>query len=279
MNTIQWLNKLNEFSLEGLEKNSSSNFEKEVFKICGKKQITPDNHNLHTVSFDDKEVTFVTDKDFDDDKLEEVVDIIQYTGNAYSRHIRDHKLKPIVLISDVKDSSLPEQHRNSLHGRVNYTEPLNFIHFISTQCLAGANWLTRHEAVHIADHLLGITNAPSSTAPVVIPNDETGVKAVWDMIRDEKRAYCEQNPQEQLVVDVLSQKYNIPADIMLNLAHGVYRDFYWACLYVLKSLPGSKKQFKQDVREFVKEHVLPKGYPEYYVDILKIFKSKNSWMV
>lgn len=279
MKAIQLLNRLKTFSLKSLDHWTPSNFDKEIFKICGKNQITPDNHNLHTVSFDDKEVTFVTDKDFDEDKLEEVIDIIQYTGNAYSRHIRDHKLKPIVLISDVKDSSLPEQHRNSLHGRVNYAEPLNFIHFISTQCLAGAKWMTRHEAVHIADHLLGITNAPSSTAPVVIPNDETGVKAVWDMIIDEKRLYCEQNPQEQLVVDVLSQKYNIPADIMLNLAHGVYVDFYKAALTVSQSIEGSKKQFKQEVREFVKEHVLPKGYPEYYVDILKIFKSKNSWMV
>lgn len=280
MNTLDVLNTLKTNSLITLTDESRSDFDKAVFQICSENKITPDNHNIQSIFFDDKEVVFVYDKGFGDDKLQEIFDIIQYTSKAYNKHIiPSEKYKHIVLISDVKDSLLPEEYRNSGHARVHIMGGVNFIHFISTQCLVSSKWLTRHEAVHIADHLLGITNAPSSIEPDVTHNDETGVKAVWDMIKLDKIRYCEQNPQEQLVVDVLSQKYNIPADIMLNLAHGVYSDFYRGMLEVVKNLEGSKKQFKQEVKEFVKEHVLPKGYPDYYVDILKIFKSKNTWMI
>lgn len=268
-----------------------------VYQYIANKPLDENTYTLHQVPFGNQNVHFCVDKEIDDRTWGDFVDIVNYISQAYgktdARVPTKSQFWKILMsnyrtehldINDIHDKIQP-------HGENAYFKHQDFVHMITSNSSIINKWLFRHEAVHLADILLGVTNNyDSSILPTELDinslpaiNNVTDIfKISWqDKIRA-KQEYCNNNKSEQFVVDVLSKMYNIPSDIMLNLAHGVYSDFKKSLIEFSTTLTGeglSTSEFKKEAKKFIKEHVLPKGYPDYYLDVVNIFKSKNSWMI
>jgi len=266
-----------------------------IYQYVVDKQLNENTYTYTQIPIGNQTVDFCIDKEIGE-AFSDFIDILNYIATAYGK--RDVRVPQSgrwrILMSNYRTENLDIKDIHDKiqpHGENCYVEHRDYIHTITSNSSILDKWLFRHEAVHLADLLLGVTNDyDSSTLPSDLDTDSLpALNSVTDIFeiqwQDKLRAkqeYCNKNKGEQFVVDVLSKMYNIPSDIMLNLAHGVYSDFKRAILHFSTLMTGegmSTSEFKKEAKQFIKEHVLPKGYPDYYRDVVNIFKSKNSWMI
>lgn len=277
--------------------NIGNNFNRDaIYQYIADKPFDENTYTLYEIPIGNQNIDFCVDNEIDDTTWLNFVDIANFIAKAYGKtdvRVPESGRWKIMMsnyrtenldIQDIHDKIQP-------HGENQYFQHQDYVHMITSNSSILNKWLFRHEAVHLADILLGVTNdihtsvLPSDLNLDSLPaiNNESDIlKIIWqDKVRA-KQEYCDKNKGEQFVVDVLSKMYNIPSDIMLNLAHAVYSDFKRALITFSTLLTGdgmSSKEFKKEAKKFIKEQVLPKGYPDYYLDVVNIFKSKNSWMV
>ena len=267
-----------------------------VYQYIADKPLDGNTYTYTQIPIGNQTVDFCIDKEIDERTWGDFVDIVNYISTAYGK--RDVRVPESgrwrILMSNYRTENLDINNIHDKiqpHGENYYIPQRDYVHTITSNSSILDKWLFRHEAVHLIDILLGVTNDYDSS---VLPSDldSNSLPAIHNVLdileiawQDKLRAkqeYCNKNKGEQFVVDVLSKMYNIPSDIMLNLAHGVYSDFKRALITFSTMMTGegmSTNEFKKEAKQFIKEHVLPKGYPDYYLDVVNIFKSKNSWMI
>jgi hypothetical protein len=268
-----------------------------IYQYIADKPLDENTYSYVQIPMGNQTVDFCIDKEIDERTIGDFVDIVNYICTAYgktgARVPTKSKFWRILMsnyrtenldINDIHDKIQP-------HGENQYYHHQDCVHMITSNSSVLDKWLFRHEAVHLADILLGVTNdLTASILPTELDtNALPDINSVSELLeiswQDKLRAkqeYCNKNKAEQFVVDVLSKMYNIPSDVMLNLAQGVYSDFKKSLINFSTAMVGagmSSRELKKEAKKFIKEHVLPKGYPHYYPDVVNIFKSKNSWMI
>lgn len=268
-----------------------------IYQYIADKPLDENTYTYTQIPVGNQTVDFCIDKEIDERIWGEFVDIVNYISQAYGKTDARVPTKSKfwrILMSNYKPENLDIiniHDKIQPHGENQYFQHQDFVHMITSNSSILDKWLFRHEAVHLADILLGVTNDyDSSTLPTELDINSTPainsltelLEITWQDKLRAKQEYCNLNKGEQFVVDVLSKMYNIPSGIMLNLAHGVYSDFKKSLIDFSTTMVGegvSSSELKKEAKKFIKEHVLPKGYPDYYLDVVNIFKSKNSWMI
>jgi len=299
MNALTFFNKLKDDvqrQIDIYETDKTAVFcPKEVYQLVLNKQITEENHSLDQIDFGNVKLYVCWDNTIGKEKIKEFYEIFDYISNAYGKKPASSDSGGwLVLFSNYHPEDLTDKNaieRSAICGETMYRG--DCIHLITTQSLGSdSDWTWRHELVHVADRILDVSQDYYHTSEIAPDDDDWSMDGVidgyhylelqWQRELKKNKIYCEKNKAEQMVVDVLSKKYDIPEHIMRPLAHGAYSSM----AFHLKKMPHgfagegfSSREFKKVAKQFVKDQILPKNYPHYYKDIVNIFKNKNTWLV